>query len=100
MDLCMPWPKVEAVGPLAGSVLPFYHVGLGSWTQVIRLGGKHFYPLSQISSPRFLKFVLPFSPGKKKEICCLPFSNIHKIISTKTELVSKGKTVEMYTGVL
>lgn len=30
------------------SVLSFHHVGLRDQTEVIRLGGKHLYPLSKI----------------------------------------------------
>lgn len=41
---------------LWGSNLSFYHVGLGDWTQVIKLGSKHPYPLSQLVGPKSVKF--------------------------------------------
>jgi hypothetical protein len=31
-------------------VLSFHHIGPGDQSQIIRLGGKHFYPLSYLSS--------------------------------------------------
>lgn len=38
-------------------VLSFYHVRSRNWTWVVRLGSKHSYPLSRITSPLFSVFM-------------------------------------------
>jgi hypothetical protein len=43
---------VEITGQLLESV-PFYHVDLGHPTQVMGLGGKHFYCLSHLAGPHY-----------------------------------------------
>lgn len=44
---------------LQSPLLSFYHVGLGNWTRVVRLGCKQPYPLSHLTGPRVIFFILP-----------------------------------------
>lgn len=46
---------------LCESVLPFYYVGPGNQTQVLRVGGKPLSPLSHLSSPFFSSSQLDYT---------------------------------------
>lgn len=51
---------VEVRGQLAESVLSFSHLGLGDWTLVLRLGGRHRLPTEPLRQPHW---PILFRPG-------------------------------------
>lgn len=53
---------------LKGSSLSFYHVDSRKQTQVVRLGGKHFYPLSHLAVLPFPTYSVLFYSGDDTHI--------------------------------
>lgn len=64
---------------LSGLVLSFYCVGPRDQTQVLRLGGKHLYPLSSVSCPRgnLLSQDVSTISTCKTSVCQLKFINLN-----------------------
>lgn len=64
---------------LSGLVLSFYCVGPRVQTQVVRLGGKHLYPLSSVSCPRgnLLSQDVSTISTCKTSVCQLKFINLN-----------------------
>jgi hypothetical protein len=48
---------------LLESLLPFHYVDSEDQIQVMRLGGKQFYPLSHLAGPRF--YIILFTVGRR-----------------------------------
>lgn len=87
--MCVWMNACVCTGVAVGGLLWAHHVGPGSWTQLVRLGGKHVCLLNYLTCPRIFYFntrtycmlsifpmpsFLPFSPPPATSFLLIPIS--------------------------